>query len=562
MGDFSLSFVGSGPPGRQPKEVLPNFVIHHWKCHRRWPFIYMAYGADDRPNPEKKFFCDKCVSAVWRKTSGTSGNIARHVAASHPSVLTSEAAEVILGEMPSANARLLGLIVEQNLPFSIVSSPRLGSLCKTSLDRKGLKAYALRMAEGVRQGIRPAVNACSEIAVVLDEWSDGRGMPFLDVKVHGASVVDGDITFQAWCLDHVPLEDKNAAGIAGVARRVLMDYGITDQVTFVVTDTTNVMPAAVSQLGKCWWPCWAHIFNLMLAKTVEFLRPVSLDCLFRLAAGLSRSWAWVKLTKHYDGVDVASFPTFCATRWYSLTRLVGHALRMKDDIQEFLAREKREVIEEERFREWDVLLAVLQTFANATASIESERFGTISRVYDWLSLIETQLIAAAVEWPLLAGAIEPSMSYRDKYLGPNGVNDPSTPGLILSQGAGVCLNDRVLVATLLNPGSAYTRSMSPGNQTRACALLRSGVEGLASEITTLEMAANSQEPEPGSPSRRRGGLRLAILTIDPRMVPPFQKLIDSSKLIIRRSSVREMISTSWAGGMPIVHSILRFSGWL
>jgi hypothetical protein len=525
MGDFRVAFVPCEAPPRMPEEPLLRFDVDHWKRHQKYPFIYMGFDADDNADPERRFLCDKCVVPKWRRTSGTSVNIKKHVARAHRGLLVGDPVEE-KSDTAVGQTRLLGLLVERNLPFSFVSSPRVRGLFAGCPDRKGMSDFALQMANRVKELIKPEILACSHIVVAMDEWSDAKGRPFLGMKVHGAYLDAGGVKYRAWSIDHVPLEDKTAEGIQDVADQVLRSYSLEDRVTFVVTDTANVMPAAVRRMGKCWWPCWAHIVNLMLQSIVEALREDFLNRVFGVVGNLGRSWKFYKLVGRYEKITVRSIPTFSSTRWYSLARFVDHVLILQNALHEHLVSLGEQPLEDAIFEKLKVFSEVLGTFANAKASLEADTFGTVSRVYDWLSLIETECTRASRGWPAMDTGWRAAAKYRVKYLGPNGVADPSGPGLCISQA--VYLNDRVLVCTLLNPASGYLQSLSPGNQQRALGLLNS----LFGELTAAASAGDLSEGEPngsdgvvtGVGGARRCGLTLGDLDVRPQGAPRLSEL--------------------------------------
>jgi hypothetical protein len=111
------------------------------------------------------------------------------------------------------------------------------------------------MALSVRDKIRPIIQCCCEFVLVFDEWSDGRGMPYLGMKVHGCYMAGRMMRYQAWSLGQVPLGDKNADALAALASKILVESGINDLVKDVVSYTTSVMPATVRAMEKVWCPC-------------------------------------------------------------------------------------------------------------------------------------------------------------------------------------------------------------------------------------------------------------------------------------------------------------------
>jgi hypothetical protein len=115
------------------------------------------------------------------------------------------------------------------------------------------------------------------------------------------------------------------------------------------------------------------------------------------------------------------------------------------------------------------LAEILETFANATASVESDDFGTTSQTYDWLFSIQEKSCPIAKKAAAIGrGLSEASVHWR-QYIGEN-EGPERGHGMVLFEG--VTLTDRVVVAAFLNPGSAYERSFSPGNQRQALAVVR------------------------------------------------------------------------------------------
>jgi hypothetical protein len=376
--------------------------------------------------------------------------------------------------------RLLGLVVENYLPFAFADSPRLRALFSVPDDRKSLSRYAVEVAAHVRDQIAPAVQCCRELVLVFDEWSDGRGMPYLGLKVHGCYDFEGRIRYQGWCLGHVPLEEKNHQALAAATLTILKQYGIEEKVTFIVSDTTAVMPATARLLNKPWCPCWAHVLNLMLGKIVEAVRPEGLDDLLRLVGTMNRGAQWRKLVASHGEFTSTAIPTFSPTRWYSLSKLVARAVMMWTDLEAYARLvAKSSAFDEVMLQKMKDLQEILATFGNATASLESDEFGTLSRVYDWLWLLGETCRPIALKWPAVADGWSQACSYWHGLLGTNQGMARDT-GLTLS--IGVSLTDRVAAAAFLNPGCAYDRALSEGNQQLGFQVVRQSFDLLESVV--------------------------------------------------------------------------------
>jgi hypothetical protein len=155
------------------------------------------------------------------------------------------------------------------------------------------------MARSLETRIADDLQHGRTVVLVMDEWTDGKNRPFLGVKIH--SCIEGpQFAYKALALAHVPMEERDSDAIAKLAAGVLRRYRLEARVQFVVTDTAKVMSCAVKKLNMIWWPCWAHILNLMLSDIVTSVKPDGLDWLIALAGRLPRSWHWQKIVTRAD----------------------------------------------------------------------------------------------------------------------------------------------------------------------------------------------------------------------------------------------------------------------
>jgi hypothetical protein len=361
--------------------------------------MYTVTDEDGHPDPDKKFFCDLRREGKWRQMSGTNGNIGKHIQKSHLQSYNPQ--PVLSGPMSKpelTDKNLLGLLIEQDSPFMFADSLRLHRLFSRKGDRRTLRIYAEQMARDVRDQIRPRIKCCREFVLVFDERSDGRGMPYLGLKV----------------------EDKTADALGAVASKILVEYEINERVKYVVSDTPSVMPATARSMKKIWCPCWAHVLSLILGKLVEAVKAECLDDLLSVVGGLSRGSRWWKFLARYGEFMSTSIPSFSSTRSYSLARLVARALKLweplQDDIRQIL---KKDAFDEAMLHNMEDLAQILGTFAIATAWLESDDFGTISWIYDWLFLIQQRCSPIAERWPAIGGGLSEASVHSPKYVGKN-----------------------------------------------------------------------------------------------------------------------------------------------
>jgi hypothetical protein len=199
------------------------------------------------------------------------------------------------------------------------------------------------------------------------------------------------------------MEGADARSLAECVRQVLSKYDIDENVQFIVTDTTRVMPAMVKETDKNRSPCWGHIYNLILSKIVDALRSECLDELFQFTA---HSTHWRKLVSNATKDKTSALPTYTVTRWHSLWKLLDNAQKIKDKVNQWLVEEKREPISGGTSVRLAELLTIVSRFKNATDDIKRDMFGTLSYVYDGLMLL--QLVWQNSKWSGLAVGWQPA----------------------------------------------------------------------------------------------------------------------------------------------------------
>jgi hypothetical protein len=250
---------------------------------------------------------------------------------------------------------------------------------------------------------------------------------------------------------------------------------------------------------------------LLLGKIVEAVKPDGLEDLLGVVGRLSRGARWRKLLVKHGEYMSSSIPSFTPTRWYSLAKLVVRSLRLWEPLQEFLVKcLKRDPFDEAMRDRMEDLSQILGTFANATASLESDEFGTLSLVYDWLFLIKQICLPIARRWPAVALGLSEANEHWLQYLGDN-EGEERGQGMVLAEG--VTLTDRVVVASFLNPASAYERSLSPGNQRQALVLVQQALRAMQVPVPGSGPVGAGREASAVPGRRASTGLTLEDLQI-------------------------------------------------
>jgi hypothetical protein len=182
----------------------------------------------------------------------------------------------------------------------------------------------------------------------------------------------------------------NAEGLAGILSRTLAHkFRIRDKVTYVVTDNTNVMPAAVGNMGLISLPCWCHVFNLMLKDVIDAYLP-QIQLFITFAGTVANSTRFAKVLHH---AHYSLLPTFTPTRWFSMYKLMRNCVADREQIEKYLDQERTAGRTDLRFgadcwRAAEILTSVLATFRNVCLMLEGDNFGSVSRVYQGFLLVQ------------------------------------------------------------------------------------------------------------------------------------------------------------------------------
>jgi hypothetical protein len=367
----------------EPSVALPGkdgFVITNWWAHRQYEFCFVAQGpSEGSPSfDETHFLCDRCHS--WLRFGG-GANLLHHLEHVHPEV-------IVEAKRPKATKEdLLLLLLEEDLPFTLVEAPRFRKLTGSQVGRLTVSNLANEAKIGVTRKLTKRLRDFSNFSLAFDDWTDCMMNQYMGVKVQAVGA-----EYCIFCLDHFPLtaETADAKTLARLLTRIMEKFGITihDQVRRIVTDTTAVMPKTVELLKKKWIPCFAHVLNLMLHDVLEVVHP-RIKSLFDAVHMISGSLQWPKLVK---GHKVCTIPSYCPTRWYSLAKMLTNALRLREEINVFLRDnakgEQPAVISDATWSYCEQFLSIVESFQNASELLENDDFGSISHVFEARAILD------------------------------------------------------------------------------------------------------------------------------------------------------------------------------
>ena len=281
------------------------------------------------------------------------------------------------------------MVLLSGLPFSFIENRQLQLLCPLAGTRQNLSVLCSRVAEDVRRNIKCHLQPGGNIIwVTIDEWTDKNSQLYLGVN---AFIKTRANNIEQVCLAHQPLSaiSNDALYIAGILQEMFDNYFPRSKIEGLVTDTTNLMPAIAHQLNIKWRPCYCHIINLLMQSFVQSLYN-KLDLLFVIQRTLGSSTIFHNYIVQQNAT-VTSLPSYTETRWYSLYKLIKNVLTLQPHIQAFLTNHRYDSIgvpNNEFFNNLSKLLIVFGTAKNMMMHLESDNFGTLSKVIDAFRLIQ------------------------------------------------------------------------------------------------------------------------------------------------------------------------------
>lgn len=191
----------------------------------------------------------------------------------------------------------------------------------------------------------------------------------------------------------------DAEYIAIVLGEIFDDYSIMNKIKGFVTDSAPVMIAAAQKFGEGikWIPCFCHIMNNLMGKFIS-ASEAKLSYLFKLQRSLGISCLFHNYVTQEPNIRVSSLPCYTYTRWYSMFKLLRNTLILKDKIVEFipLYNEKHpqniiELPDDDFFEQLAMLINVIATARNAMMTLESDEFGTISKVINCFAKLKSTI---------------------------------------------------------------------------------------------------------------------------------------------------------------------------
>jgi len=312
------------------------------------------------------------------------------------------------------------LIVNCGLPASIVDSPHFRSFVH-DLDPK----FAVPCRQTVSGSILPELlktmkgkmvqflEACSNVALTADIWTDRRAHAFLGVTVHAfrdGAAVSHLLAFQSFHGSHTGQK------IAEAMEALIADNGLHEKVRFVVTDNASNMVKAMSVLFDTGDGCDGHadenadpslwedidgddmeaVFGNLpsrmscFAHSLQLVVRDGLSCMGVIRSTLGKCSKLANLV-HQSALFRSAFeaelgagkavPATNDTRWNSTYRQLQAIVDLdRDKLSNVLQQSKHEnlVLTTKEYQQLRDLLSIIEPFAEATDLTQGDKTITVS----------------------------------------------------------------------------------------------------------------------------------------------------------------------------------------
>ena len=360
------------------------------------------------------FYCSDPRCNRWYSTSGTIGNIKKHIQHKHwfkeseikeladipDSEINEDATEIKLSDEIDEllSNQFKKMILKTGRPFSMVENPDMQFCLKKLGSRNKLVKKCEKIAENLKSQMKYILNSGSFISIAIDEWSDLNKRRYLGVTAR--CLYDGEIQVLFIALDHVTEVHANNDIIKERLFTILNNYQIRGQVMNAVSDNCGTMIKVFQNTDIIRFPCGCHLLSSLMK---HFLKP-SEKIIHEISAAihhLKSSTCYAALRDDFDDPHII---TYTEIRWVSLYDSLKSLIKCQKSIHTFYIDEIDDNIENEEEesdeikhvqrleeRHWEfieMVLPLLKAYKSAIKLLESDDFGTVSLVINSLYRIK------------------------------------------------------------------------------------------------------------------------------------------------------------------------------
>lgn len=307
-----------------------------------------------------------------------------------------------IGDSPRAvdiTLKLTKMIAKDLQPVSIVEDEGFRDFvhtldpCYKIPSRKSLTVGNIpALYEECRSKVKQSLDGTNSAVITTDMWTSRTTEAYLTVSCH---IIDENWQMQAYVLETCSFSGQHTAdNICSELKRITDEWGISDKVQAVITDSGANMVAAVHRAGWKHYPCFAHTLNLVVKDSIKAL-PGLLDIQHRCSAIVTFFHHSTRAAERLKEIqEQQNFPEHkliqsVETRWNSVFYMFERLHEQKDVVTTVLCLLGKSslCLSEEDWSLISLSIDALRPFEEITREISSEKHVSVSKVIPLVSLL-------------------------------------------------------------------------------------------------------------------------------------------------------------------------------
>lgn len=289
------------------------------------------------------------------------------------------------------NSLLLKMIVKDFQPFSVVTDtgfrefvsaldPSYSLPSRTTLTKEMLPSAYSSAVDRVKAMLSDA----EAVAITTDGWTSLCTESYIAMTCH---FITSDFKMDSCLLQCNKFTERHTAqNLADDLQAALREWGLSDKVQAIVTDSAANISAAVKLTGYTHLFCFAHILNLVVQKAITVLEPIQtkvksiVEYFHRSTVGAEKLLALQRqLRPTHNAVKLKND---VVTRWNSTYDMFRRICEIQEPVDATIAVLQKPV-ESLTSQEWSTLkevCKVLKPFESVTIEMSSEQAVSVSKV--------------------------------------------------------------------------------------------------------------------------------------------------------------------------------------
>jgi len=387
------------------------------------------------PTDTTKIACTICANheTKWRSMRSSTHTLAVHLERVHGIVFHQNGSQkkpklisISNEEKNHFDLLLFRWLTTRNLSYSMVNSREMKDMMGAL--HPGYSMASVETLKSILEQQTKIVNAKVRTylqtnlvagSLSADGWTAVNGDAYFGLLLH---FIDDGGVHQTVLLSALPKTgSQTAIALATRIREILDLWGLTSEysnpltkrkIKWFTSDTTNVMPATVRDLGFEWIPCFAHVLNLIVQdalKSSPVIRDILMRCRKICTYFKKSSLMQQRLVAIQIELDMRNekLNVDVKTRWNSTLDMLEKLIRNKIPIIHLLPlitfdtplpttrEDKKKRKRQMTVGEWGLvesMIALLQPFRDGTKAFETEKLPTLSIVIPYIKWLKKELV--------------------------------------------------------------------------------------------------------------------------------------------------------------------------